>query len=89
MDDQHILPFVETIHGADFDAIGIFAGVAIVGNDVGHTVLSQINPGEVACRERSFKRAMLGKAGIATIFPARAACSLDPGFWRTIFLRWG
>jgi hypothetical protein len=36
MDHQHVLAFVETVHGANFHAIHVLAFDAIVGNDVGH-----------------------------------------------------
>jgi hypothetical protein len=36
MDDEHILPGIEAIHGADFDAIHIFALDAILCDDIGH-----------------------------------------------------
>jgi hypothetical protein len=36
MDDQHVLALVKAIHGADFDAVGIFAFDAGFGDDVGH-----------------------------------------------------
>jgi hypothetical protein len=36
MDDQHVLAFVEAVHRADFHAIGVFAGNAVVDHDIGH-----------------------------------------------------
>jgi hypothetical protein len=36
MDDQHILALVKAVHGADFDAVHVFAFDAIVVDDVGH-----------------------------------------------------
>ena len=36
MDDQHVVAFVETVHGADLDAIGIFAFDAGFSDDVSH-----------------------------------------------------
>src|ERR1700720_2316729 len=36
VDDQHIFALVEAIHGADFDAVHVFAFDAIVVDDVGH-----------------------------------------------------
>jgi hypothetical protein len=36
MDDQHVLALVETIHGADFDAVHVFTFDAIIVDDVGH-----------------------------------------------------
>ena len=36
MDDEHILPFVETVDGTDLDAVHIFAFDAIVGDDECH-----------------------------------------------------
>ena len=39
VDDEHVLAFVETIHGADFHAIHIFALDAILADDVGHASL--------------------------------------------------
>jgi hypothetical protein len=36
MDDQHVLALVEAVHGADLDAVGIFALDAGFSDDVGH-----------------------------------------------------
>jgi hypothetical protein len=36
MDDQHVFALVETVHGADFDAVHVFAFDAIVVDDIGH-----------------------------------------------------
>jgi hypothetical protein len=36
VDDQHVLALVKAIHGADFDAIHVFAFDAIVVDDIGH-----------------------------------------------------
>src|SRR5579862_1177078 len=36
MDDEHVLALVEAIHGADLDAVHVFAFDAIVVDDVGH-----------------------------------------------------
>src|SRR3546814_17586093 len=36
VDDQHILALVETVHGANLDAIHIFAADAVIGHDIGH-----------------------------------------------------
>jgi hypothetical protein len=36
MDHEHVLAFVETIHGAYFHAISVFAGDAIVGHYISH-----------------------------------------------------
>jgi hypothetical protein len=36
MDDQHVLALVEAVHGADFDAVHVFAFNAIVVDDIGH-----------------------------------------------------
>src|SRR5690606_30422107 len=36
VDNQHVLALVETIHGADFHAIGVFAADAGFGHDIGH-----------------------------------------------------
>src|SRR5580704_14472628 len=36
VDDEHIFALLEAIHGADFDAIHVFAFDAIVVDDVGH-----------------------------------------------------
>jgi hypothetical protein len=36
IDDKEIRPFVETIHGADIDAIGVFALDAGFGDNVSH-----------------------------------------------------
>jgi hypothetical protein len=41
MDDQHVLAFIEAVHRTDFDAIGIFAGDAVVGDDIGHANLER------------------------------------------------
>ena len=38
MDDEHILALVEAVHGADFDAIGVFAPDANFGHDISHAV---------------------------------------------------
>ena len=36
VDDQHVFTLVEAIHGADFDAVHVFAFDAIVVDDIGH-----------------------------------------------------
>jgi hypothetical protein len=36
MDDEHVLALVETVHGANFHAIRVFAFDAGIQNDVGH-----------------------------------------------------
>jgi hypothetical protein len=36
VDDQHVFTFVEAVHGADFNAIHIFALNAVFSDDVGH-----------------------------------------------------
>src|SRR5580704_13642300 len=36
VDDQHIFALVEAIHGADFNAVHVFAFDAIVVDDIGH-----------------------------------------------------
>jgi hypothetical protein len=44
MDDEHILTLVETIDGADLDAVGVFALDALVVDDVGHSALDYKSP---------------------------------------------
>jgi hypothetical protein len=39
MDDQHVVTLVEAVHGADFNAIGIFAFDAGFSDDVSHPKL--------------------------------------------------
>jgi hypothetical protein len=46
MNDQHVLAFVETVHGADFHAVGILAGDAIVGDDIGHQAAIRTKAGQ-------------------------------------------
>ena len=36
MNDEHVLPFIETVDGAHFDAVHVFAADAVIGDDVGH-----------------------------------------------------
>src|SRR6056297_675627 len=36
VDHQHVLALVETVHRADFHTVGVLAGDAIVGDDIGH-----------------------------------------------------
>jgi uncharacterized protein related to proFAR isomerase len=36
MNDEHVLAFVETVYGADLDAIHVFASNAFIVDDVGH-----------------------------------------------------
>jgi hypothetical protein len=36
MNDQHVFALIETINGANLDAVGIFAGDTIVVHDVCH-----------------------------------------------------
>ena len=47
VNDQHVFAFVETIHGADFHAIHIFALDAVFIDDVGHGDPKLYNPGRV------------------------------------------
>ena len=39
VDDQHVFTFIKTIDRADFDAVGVFALDAIVGDDIGHEAI--------------------------------------------------
>ncbi|GGG01319.1 hypothetical protein GCM10010924_32130 [Rhizobium wenxiniae] len=39
MDDEKILAFIEAIHRADFDAVGIFAADTVIGHDISHEAL--------------------------------------------------
>jgi hypothetical protein len=39
MDDQHVLALIEAIHGADLDAVHVFAFDAIIVDDIGHCSL--------------------------------------------------
>jgi hypothetical protein len=43
MDDQHVLALVKAVHGADFHAIGVFAGDAVVGHHIGHGVTPRMS----------------------------------------------
>jgi hypothetical protein len=36
MDNQHVVALIEAVHGADFDAIGVFALDAGFSDDVSH-----------------------------------------------------
>ncbi len=36
MNDQHVLALVEAVHRADLDAVGVFAGDAVVDHHIGH-----------------------------------------------------
>ena len=36
MDDEHVLALIEAVDGANFDAVGVFALNAVVGDDIGH-----------------------------------------------------
>ena len=36
VDHQHVLALVETVHGADLDAVHILALDAVLGDDIGH-----------------------------------------------------
>src|ERR1700736_3635356 len=40
MDDEHVLPFVETVNRANGYAIHMFAVDAILGDDIGHAMSS-------------------------------------------------
>ena len=40
MNDEHVLAFIETVHRADFDAVGVFASDAGVIHDIGHGYVS-------------------------------------------------
>ena len=42
MDDQHVFTLVEAVHGADFDAVGIFAFDAGFSDDVSHPGLRNL-----------------------------------------------
>ena len=42
VDHEHILAFIEAIHGANLDTVGIFAGDTGVVHDIGHRILSII-----------------------------------------------
>ena len=43
--DEEVLAFIETVDGANFDTIGIFAADAIVGHDIGHEELQDFHAG--------------------------------------------
>src|SRR5262249_32056536 len=49
MNDQHVLALVETIHGANLDAVHVFALDAIIVDDIGHLLTLNV----------SFSRALL------------------------------
>ena len=40
MDDEHVRAFVETIHGANFNTVSVFAGDAAVVDDISHKWVS-------------------------------------------------
>src|SRR5688572_8845435 len=42
IDDQHVRPLVETVHGADLDAVHVLALDAVFGDDKGHLRLREI-----------------------------------------------
>jgi hypothetical protein len=43
VDDQHVLAFIETVDGTDFDAVHVFALDAVFGDNIGHSGV----PGEL------------------------------------------
>jgi hypothetical protein len=45
MNDEHVLALVETVHGANLDAIHQFASDAVIADDVGHGVQGYIGDG--------------------------------------------
>jgi hypothetical protein len=57
MDDEHILALVKTIDRADFHAVGVFAGNAVVDHHIGHGGIPSLNRSKVCLNEvqASFK----------------------------------
>ena len=56
MDDEHVLPFIEAVNRAHFNAVCIFAFDAIVRDDVGHVGSPGISlSGEVFLLAREYK----------------------------------
>ena len=47
LDDEEILPLVEAVHWADFDAIGVFACDARVRDDIGQGLVSPSRMGDM------------------------------------------
>jgi hypothetical protein len=42
VDHQHVFTLVKTVHGADFNTVGVFAGNAVVVDDIGHRFIRKI-----------------------------------------------
>ena len=42
VDHQHVFTFVKTVHGANLDTVGVFAGNAVVVDDIGHDLISKL-----------------------------------------------
>jgi hypothetical protein len=38
MNDEHVLALVKAVHGADFDAVSVFASDTRFGHDISHAV---------------------------------------------------
>ncbi len=58
VDDQHVLALVEAVDRAYLDAVGVFAGDAVVGHHIGHgwPRLLRLNRALLVQARRSFKR---------------------------------
>jgi hypothetical protein len=55
VDHQHVFALIETIYGAHFDAVGVFAGDAAVVDDVGHKSVQFVCTASVAATRVAFK----------------------------------
>jgi hypothetical protein len=50
VDHQHVFALVETVHGADFHAIHVFAFDAVLGDDIGHALMQSFLVGGFLAR---------------------------------------
>jgi hypothetical protein len=91
VDDQHILALVETVHGADFNAVHVFAFDAIVVDDIGHLHTLNVTlaalllshgsrPRKKACRPLA---APLTAAAADVLVERRHSCRGAPPFRKT------
>jgi hypothetical protein len=77
VDHEHVFTLIETIYGAHFDTVGVFAGDTIVVDDIGHKSVRLAFPISLAGVRAAFKT-LRGHRVIVTLsrYPYR-----DDLFW--------
>jgi hypothetical protein len=78
MNDQHVFPDVEAVHGTNLDAIHVFAFDAVLGDDVSHHPAFQTSgpPSPMPLNKKSLSRFWHAKEPFIFLRAASAYLSL-------------